>query len=136
MELDVQKSLYSEGFSFWQVRKKIYGSLLANFKELPPDDLPFSLALKAESNLMGKDKRWTTKDNLGIKEVETNPDSPLSQSDLKEKDKDKIWFEDKFRCVDKDEYKDKPIGLPIGHNENPMLKHRGLGNPQAMVDFR
>nr|KJB18771.1 hypothetical protein B456_003G068500 [Gossypium raimondii] len=26
----------------------------ANFKELPEDDLPFSLALKAESNLMGK----------------------------------------------------------------------------------
>ncbi|MBA0735263.1 hypothetical protein Gogos_019127 [Gossypium gossypioides] len=83
---------------------------LADFKELLEDDLPFSLALKAESNLMGKDKRWTTiKDNLGIKEVETNLDSPLSQSNLKEKDKDKIWFENKFRGVDKDEYKDKVI---------------------------
>ncbi|MBA0881795.1 hypothetical protein Goshw_000336, partial [Gossypium schwendimanii] len=99
MELDVQKPL----------RRGIF-ILAANFKELPQDDLPFSLTLKAESNLVGKDKRWTTmKDNLGIKEVETNLDSPLSQSDLKEKDKDKIWFEDKFRCVDKDEYKDKVI---------------------------
>ncbi|MBA0603002.1 hypothetical protein Gorai_003162 [Gossypium raimondii] len=123
----------------------------ADSKELPEDDLPFSLALKAESNLMGKvsmqlganmkksmtqcfylgrsnekmgentnsdkvqyKRLMAMKDNSGIREVETNKDSPLSRPNLKEKDKDRIWFDDKFRGGDKDEYKDKVL-----YSKNP-----------------
>ncbi|PPD90382.1 hypothetical protein GOBAR_DD12675 [Gossypium barbadense] len=70
VELDVQKPLRRgifilvgsqenlSGFCFgcgcMAHRIKECNDTSANFKELPEDNLPFSLALKAESNLMGK----------------------------------------------------------------------------------
>ncbi|MBA0580981.1 hypothetical protein Gorai_023176 [Gossypium raimondii] len=82
-------------------------------KEFPRDDVPFSLALKAESSLMGKLRQKVDdgEGKFGNKGGRNQLRLSLVMTGFKEKDKDKIW------CDDKNERNDKVFYSKISNSD-------------------